>query len=645
MNKIEELKASLARGDSLHITGKLLQEVREENLYKTTHKRFDTFCKEVLKISVSYANYLAKAYTTAQEMKVAFSENKLPQNEFSLRILAKYPIENRVFLWQEVLKEKEIFKHLEELPLLKKVVTKYYPDDKNPDLTMQNTKLIEINKVVASLREVATITSDYPNLLRRITTVIEEFRTKEGDTIIPEKSEINQPRLSVFDCLEKSPSELTASQKQALDKLLDFIKGKDKYFKLKGYAGTGKSFLVVRLIKELLKEKNLSIICASPTNKAAKNLAKLAEENKLEGIETITLAKLLGLFPEINSEKGIEEFIMMDRNSIDYNLILIDEYSMVSGENLKNIHEKSSAKAKVIFIGDAAQLPPIGESDPPVEKFNLIKSEAELKEIVRYDGELLRISEKIRSDAVYNRKLYPFTSTKDNSVTCLNFKEWTKKGCEIIKSKGFQDNPNICRFLVWRNKTAESINNTVREYLWGETLLPFEIGDLLIAKTPVFRECYNPVKKRNEWGIVVNNSEECTVISPAVLMSKSLNVIGFKSNFEYWEVPTISESNHKIKLRILTPESEITLKTIQEQVKAKILAIKGNKKGAWYEYQTLAKTFDNTPFAYAITTHKAQGSSIDNVFLATYDLKGCPDLQKIQYTAVTRTKSKLWIPQ
>ena len=64
----------------------------------------------------------------------------------------------------------------------------------------------------------------------------------------------------------------------------------------------------------------------------------------------------------------------------------------------------------------------------------------------------------------------------------------------------------------------------------------------------------------------------------------------------------------------------------------------------WVQYYNLDRSFDNTPFAYSLTTHKAQGSSIDHVFLATYDLRGCPDLQKIQYTAFTRAVNKVWIP-
>ncbi len=49
-------------------------------------------------------------------------------------------------------------------------------------------------------------------------------------------------------------------------------------------------------------------------------------------------------------------------------------------------------------------------------------------------------------------------------------------------------------------------------------------------------------------------------------------------------------------------------------------------------------------YSYAITTHKAQGSSIDYIFLDITDMSHCPDLQKILYTALTRAKVQAFIP-
>ncbi len=54
--------------------------------------------------------------------------------------------------------------------------------------------------------------------------------------------------------------------------------------------------------------------------------------------------------------------------------------------------------------------------------------------------------------------------------------------------------------------------------------------------------------------------------------------------------------------------------------------------------------FDDVVYAYALTTHKAQGSTINYVFLDIEDMKGCSDRQKLLYTALTRTRTQVLIP-
>jgi ATP-dependent exoDNAse (exonuclease V) alpha subunit len=67
-------------------------------------------------------------------------------------------------------------------------------------------------------------------------------------------------------------------------------------------------------------------------------------------------------------------------------------------------------------------------------------------------------------------------------------------------------------------------------------------------------------------------------------------------------------------------------------------------KKQWNKYFDLSRTFDDVTYAYSLTVHKAQGSSINYVFLDIEDMQGCPDLQKMLYTALTRAKIRVYIP-
>ena len=432
-----------------------------------------------------------------------------------------------------------------------------------------------------------------------------------------------------------SPS-LTEDQQAALSKMKQFIltdrrKGlvRMQYFRLTGYAGTGKSYLIVQLMKWLLNQR-INFVAGSPTNKAVKNLKKLAAEANIS-VEAHTVAQLLGQQPELNEATGKEEFITQGTDSIGgYEVALIDEFSMISKSNFKDINQAVwHTDTKIIFVGDEAQLPPVGESEPVIATHEYIQHEATLSSIVRYDGDIARVAEEIRSDKAFNSSLYPFRTTPDKTITCLNRFDWLKTAIAIFKSEEYIENPDHVRFLVWRNKTAASLNDYVRSQLWGDNVPDYVPGDRLIAKIPVFRR--DPgARGKNKWRIVMNNSEECEVIGDAIKR------ISKPTSWEYWLVPAETDDGLRLDLRILTNESE---QLRQERMQ------KFRETKRWKQYYDTLKSFDNLPYAYAITTHKAQGSSINYIFPDIADMRPCPDLQKILYTALTRARIQAFIPQ
>ena len=128
---------------------------------------------------------------------------------------------------------------------------------------------------------------------------------------------------------ESSVKQLTLAQQEALDQLKSFVESEESFFRLGGYAGTGKSFLVCHLM-EWLDSSEVAFVAAAPTNKAAKNLHQIALTTGII-IDVKTVAQLLGQQPELNEETGKEEFISNGSTQFaDYRVIVIDEFSMVS---------------------------------------------------------------------------------------------------------------------------------------------------------------------------------------------------------------------------------------------------------------------------------------------------------------------------
>ena len=430
---------------------------------------------------------------------------------------------------------------------------------------------------------------------------------------------------------KKTVKKLTEAQQQALGKLKSFLRSKKSFFRLSGYAGTGKSFLICHLI-EWLDEHDFEFTIAAPTNKAAKSLMQVGTSVGIN-IEVKTVAQLLGQQPELNEETGEEEFTSSGNAEFDdYDVIIVDEFSMINRSNFEEIIQAiaTTINTKVIFVGDEAQLPPVKEQQPMVAISELIDDTAVLNEVVRYEGEIAVVAEQIRSEDKYTRRMYPFRSSEDKTIVCQPRQEWLETVTQYFQAKDCKSNPDYARLLVWRNKTAGNANRFIRSRLWGKDAPIFVPGDRLIARKPLFR--VRPGQKgRNRWGILINNSEECSVIEQPTIKQLSFD----KISYQYRSVPVKTDTGFEVNLSVLTEQAE---RLREEKIKDYV------EKKQWNKYFDLSRTFDDVTYAYSLTVHKAQGSSIDYVFLDTEDMQGCPDLQKMLYTALTRAKVRVYVP-
>jgi ATP-dependent exoDNAse (exonuclease V) alpha subunit len=151
-----------------------------------------------------------------------------------------------------------------------------------------------------------------------------------------------------------SRKQLTSAQQFALDKLKSFVESEESFFRLDGYAGSGKSFLICHLM-EWLAFCEFAFVAAAPTNKAAKNLKQVALTTGID-IDVKTVAQLLGQQPEINEETGLEEFTSNnDAQFDDYDVIIIDEFSMISHSNFVSIVDAVAMTQEFSLCGGAGK--------------------------------------------------------------------------------------------------------------------------------------------------------------------------------------------------------------------------------------------------------------------------------------------------
>ena len=113
-----------------------------------------------------------------------------------------------------------------------------------------------------------------------------------------------------------------------------------------GGPGSGKSTLIVGLVKGLKLNKKKIIICA-PTGRAAK---RLSEYKDLKALEPSTIHMHLVLAK--NKQKS------------NYDTIIIDEASMIDINLFVELLKSVPSGSGIVFVGDADQLPPIGPGQP-----------------------------------------------------------------------------------------------------------------------------------------------------------------------------------------------------------------------------------------------------------------------------------------
>ncbi len=471
---------------------------------------------------------------------------------------------------------------------------------------------------------------------------------------------------------------LNPGQKEAFDKIVEYIdNGQEDAFVLKGYAGTGKTYLIKQVIEYIIQtEEHSKLALTAPTNKAVKVLYNNSANNNTSSkgylfedlfdsnsrIVYSTIHKLLAL-KEIVSDSGAVTFETSEFGSIelsDYQYLFVDEVSMLD-DKLTNI-VLSKKKLKVIFLGDPCQIPQIGKGE--CIPFNSITQPyvfkyAELNEIMRQKGDNAIIAQSFiirnnlhsqdplpsRESALNDKQegIIVLDSIADKSRIRSLFREY-------IDTPQFRANPDYFKVIAWRNETIRYVNGVIREVLYGTNAPTFVVGEKLITQKPVFERVI--IKKRrgsiDGWRVAVPNSEELVlenITEDYIVMKESASMDTFKA----YEL-TVSYTDFikgelvKKKIKVVHEEDKAKFTEYLEQLKG--VAVKGKKAFLWVRYFNALKYTADINYNYTLSIHKSQGSTYQNVLLLEEDVNKNPNVverNRIKYTAYTRAAKRLYV--
>lgn len=408
------------------------------------------------------------------------------------------------------------------------------------------------------------------NVLNKLNKLINhDVKTKEVD-----------PSKAISDLEEELSVSYTDEQKNAIKMAIE-----NNVLILNGKGGTGKSFTVKAILKAL---SDYQYCCCALSGKASKILAD-------HGLVSMTIHRMLGI------EK--DGFKYNGKKRLPYDIIILDEASMVNGTLFNALLNAIKDDGKIIIVGDAGQLSPIGCSNIfydllkaqklPQQELTIVHRQAQKSGILS-TANMIRDGKQVNGR--YNFENQVYGELRDMVLMPVQNKEnlfdLVVEICEKYKGKNYLDFQVITGLKDRGDVSVQKLNLALQKifnphYDTKEMIkvgrYEFKLGDKIIQN---------------------GNNYEAGEFGNVSVFNGTLGVI------KKLELDNSDKKLHKVW---------IDFDGIEEQV--------------LYTKEDLAKT----ELAYAITCHRSQGSTIPHV-LFVFDYASYMLLSKeFVYTGITRS--------
>ena len=455
---------------------------------------------------------------------------------------------------------------------------------------------------------------------------------------------------------------LTNDQKRSLELFCEWLNTPYSYnpFVMKGFAGSGKTYLSMKLLKKV-DELGLSWTVVAPTHKA---VGVLRENLKNESIQPTwfpsTIHRLLRLKLKRQADAEICEKTDQTESSLEnLGLVLIDEASMIDSKLLEITLECARFNStRLVFVGDPAQLPPVGESFSSVFLMNRSVN-TELKEVVRHQGPVLKLAKIIRDGQIPcdQPPLLPIINTKKGNVGILDRNNWLEKAKSALKLSSLEEDHDKARILCYTNRIVDNLVPHARRAIHGDMADQYQVlpGEVLISRKAVM---VNASLNENEIGeepdILISSNREMVVedVIPnsfdldSLLIDQSLvNSLPIIET----QIAKVTCDQKEFSLRLLPQigsksrvNLDLALNQLSNQARERG---KKNSSSIWKLFFFIRDSFASLGPASVLTIHRSQGSTFGEVFI-TSDVFWPKDLEfrrRLVYVAVSRASKGVWI--
>lgn len=432
--------------------------------------------------------------------------------------------------------------------------------------------------------------------------------------------------------------QLTSEQLVALDKATNWYRTRhSKSFLLDGAAGTGKTFCLQKLLDVL---NTNFVIFTAPTNKAVKVLSQTLRQAGIHA-PCCTIYSALGLKMQPNGDVKELTPTEKSRHNFDWNkyqLVVLDEASMVGQVLLPHIDRlQSQYGVQFIYVGDSAQLPPVGEAYSAVMHGDWNEqAHASLVTVVRQENQILTLASAIRAQigTFIPRVALHHDNANDEGVWLYSTSAWADKALLRALDQGLFARPGGAKCIAWRNVIVNKLNKMIRLHLYPETQQFFVEGDRVIVTEP-----FNPIARgSNEkmQGTFITTDSEGRV-EYAELVSHP-----WYPEFPCWALSIIGDDEEQFEAYVLTDDAK-QQKAWRARKDALAQEARADRR-KWAAFWRFVEAFNGIRHGYAITAHRAQGSTYDQAFVNYSDIllnQNRHEAFRCLYVACSRPKYQL----
>jgi len=455
---------------------------------------------------------------------------------------------------------------------------------------------------------------------------------------------------------------LTNDQEKSLELFSEWLNNPYSFkpFVMKGFAGSGKTYLSVQFLKEV-DELGLCWTVVAPTHKA---VGVLREVLKNESIKPTwfpsTIHRLLRLKLKRKADEEIcEKTDQTDSSLANLGLVLIDEASMIDSKLLEITLECARCNStRLVFVGDPAQLPPVGESNSSVFLMKRAVN-TELNEVVRHQGPVLKLAKIIRDGDIPcdQPPILPIINSKKSIVGILDRKDWLEKAKSALSLSSLEDDHDKARILCYTNRIVDNLVPHARRAIHGDMADQYQVlpGEVLITRKAVMvNASLNPDELGEEPDILISSNREM-VVEDVIPNSFDLATLGIQQDIQ--NLPPIIETQiakvrcdqKEFSLRLIPQigsksrnDLDIALNELSNTARNRG---KKNSSSIWKLFFFIRDSFASLGPASVLTIHRSQGSTFGEVFI-TSDAFWPKDIEfrrRLLYVAVSRASKGVWI--